>query len=1532
MDPNLESGQIVGDRYVVGKRLEKSRNGTTYSARDRVRKGERVRLRVFVDEDSSDPAQSIRHEQELARAVPPIAGIVVAREVGADGTLVWRATEWRDGHDLRVLAAKEGAVPVATAVDIGLKLARIVAQLHRLGIAHLGLDLQTIHVGQGGDGIWIDGERFWRALDGSQDSPYRRDTSRAPEYATPDSVPDARTDVFDMSCLLTRLIMGMTENVADSDLERCDPDATVRSEPLPHRLLQLLERSRSADLSQRPKDADAFLEELSLIHDEFSIAATRTIQAIRLDGGDDNATVLTSGVTRTSGPGSSGSTGSLSQSDFGGDQPFEIESVLGRGGMGVVYLARDKKLDRKVAIKLHEITQIDAENGEDSLVREARMMARLPVHPNVVAVFAADELVDGRLYVVMEYIEGGSLHGELRRDPKMTFDRFQRIARDICAGVAHAHSHGLVHKDIKPANVMVAADGRHKIADFGIAHALQKTGMMGDGGGTVSGTPAYMSPEQFENQKLKPTSDVYAIGCLLYELASGAPPFTGRDVWRQHFFDQPRPLRFRFESPVNDEIERIIMKALSKDPNERYEDAGALGAALARTFAKASSGETASAIAPKAGHTTAEMAPRSRGLRVINYGIIVLAVALAGVLVFKSLNGTPDAVGGTIHVMVGDTELADRRDVQLNSLSELRIRLEPGEILHEALWTAGATTLTLATRTDDDGVITLCDPLGSFTEGVVSLRFGADGEAVKEDRLKVTAKPWTPPDSLVESAEALLAADLSSSPPAELETRQRKLETLNEEVQTLLAARLHKEHPLEDRLKSALETTRSLLAERSTSPVLRIDGPGFSGQPEDEWGLVTLDDVTIRVEAPREGLQVSAELNDEPLSVKASGGAFRISKPSKPVDSGTLVLTATDRWGNRTRLELHIRALPFTPPKTLLRSRDAIFDCLRRGDLEEAESGLLALEAAWKKATDGVLNPSAIDTTPLEEVRRAVTAARDRKERMKFPPRIQASVAGRPVAQDEQVEVDCLADIALAIEAPNDLARWTATYEGEVVGEGESPNTVKLREPAAPARVGELVVKATDKLGIETALRLTVIGRPFQLPEAAATRLEKIRGDIESGDLDAASEALEALDLELHVALKTRLNRDSTPLAALKSLRTELEAKRQSSRRVPRILCAGPQGPLENGSVVTVRGLEDLEIRLDCQGNPLEFQVTWNGEPLEAQRDGAWLRLGNPPQPAARGTLTVMLKDARHRSVSASWSVIGKPFSLSTLTRQELSAVVPLLAQRRDLRRVVTTLERLQRTEGDLRAKFLNRQPSDLAAITDRLRDARKLLAEAKATPTPQPITPRPVIPRPQLKGPSATHAGLRFIRVNVSGRPLYVCDRELPWGAFASWWAANGSRFNSRGVTPKAARIPVTGIKAEAFQAFARSIGARIPTRREWETFADAKSGSKRYLQAYPDVRSPNCNSRVFNPRRLGRGRRKKLSLKLADDPKYGGHGLNGSFFHLAGNVSEIVKGPGGRWQLMGSSYKSKTTPPLGARVYEGPKPDVGVRLVIDG
>ncbi len=1531
MDPRLESGQIVGDRYVVAERLEKSRNGATYSARDRVREGGRVRLRVFVDEDSSDPAQTIRHEPRLARAVTSMAGVIVAREVGAEGPLVWRATEWRDGHDLRVLAAHQGAVPAATAVDIGLKLARVVAQLHRVGVAHLGLDLQTVHVGQGGEGIWIDGERFWRALDGSQDSPYRRVTSRAPEYASADSVPDARTDVFDMSCLLTRLIMGMTEDVADSDLERCDPEATVRSEPLPHRLLQLLERSRSADLSQRPKDADAFLEELSLIHDEFSIAATRTIQAIRLDGGDDNATVLTDRTADASTAAPSGSTGSLSQSDFGGDQPFEIESVLGRGGMGVVYLARDKKLDRKVAIKLHEITQIDAENGEDSLVREARMMARLPVHPNVVAVFAADELVDGRLYVVMEYIEGGSLRAELRRDPKMTFDRFQRIARDICAGVAHAHAHGLVHKDIKPANVMVAADGRHKIADFGIAHALQKTGMMGDGGGTVSGTPAYMSPEQFENQKLKPTSDVYAIGCLLYELASGAPPFTGRDVWRQHFFDQPHPLRFRFDCPVNDEIERIIMKALSKDPKERYEDAGALGAALARTFAKASSGQTASAVAPSGGQTTAEMAPRSRGLRYINYGIIVLAVALAGVLFFKSLNGTPDSTGGTVHVMVGETELADRRDVELDSLSELRIRLEPGEILHEALWTAGATTLTLATRTDDDGIITLSDPLGSFTGGVVSLRFGAEGEAVRENRLKVTAKPWAPPKALVESAEALLAADLSTSPPRELETRVRKLEELSERVQTLLAGRLSKEAPLASRLQSALETTRSLLAERSTSPVIRVGGPGFPGKPDDEWSLVTLDDVTVRVEAPREGLQVTAKLNDEPLTVTASGSEFRLGRPSKPVVSGTLIMTAKDRWKNETRLVLPIRALPFTPPKTLLRRRDAVFDCLRRDDLGQAESELRALESAWKEASAGVLNPSAIDTSPLDEVRRAVAAARNRKERTKFPPKITASVAGQAAPQGGQVEVDCLADVAIEISAPNGLARWIAKYESEVVGEGESASTVQIREPTAPTRVGELLVKVTDKAGIETSFRLTVIGRPFQLSPDVTARLEKVRGDIQGGDLDGASKALDALDLELHLALKTRLNREDAALAPLTALREELETKRQSSRRAPRILCSGPQGPLENGGVVTVRGLEDLEIRLDCQGEPLEFQAKWNGQPLAARLDDAWLRLTNPAAPSARGTLLVSMKDARQRSVSASWNVIGQPFALSNLTQQELSAVVTLLAQRRDLRGVITTLERLQRTEEGLRAKFLNRQPGDLAAITDRLRDARNLLAETKPKPTPQPVNPRPVIPKPRLRGPSATHAGLRFIRVNVAGKPLYVCDRELPWGAFAGWWAANGSRINPR-VRPKAARVPVTGVTAETFQAFARSIGARLPTRREWETFADVKAGTKRYLQAYPDVRSPNCNSRIFNPRRLGRGRRKKLSLKLVDDPKYGRHGLNGSFFHLAGNVSEIVTGPGGRWQVMGSSYKSKTTGPLDARPYEGAKSDVGVRLVIDG
>ncbi|MCA9319348.1 MAG: SUMF1/EgtB/PvdO family nonheme iron enzyme, partial [Planctomycetes bacterium] len=174
--------------------------------------------------------------------------------------------------------------------------------------------------------------------------------------------------------------------------------------------------------------------------------------------------------------------------------------------------------------------------------------------------------------------------------------------------------------------------------------------------------------------------------------------------------------------------------------------------------------------------------------------------------------------------------------------------------------------------------------------------------------------------------------------------------------------------------------------------------------------------------------------------------------------------------------------------------------------------------------------------------------------------------------------------------------------------------------------------------------------------------------------------------------------------------------------------------------------------------------------------------------------------------------------------------------------------------------------------------------------------------------------------------RNLYVAETELPWSAFSSWWQSNGNRFPEK-PQPDRGDMPVTGVSAQAFDAFARSIGARLPTSQEWQGFAS--SSGFRFKERYKSERSPNCNSAKFIMQR-GNDFRTDLKALPVRNADYGGHGVGGKFYHLGGNVSEVVSN-GGNYSIAGSSFSSRQMGPLDEEPYKGYKDYVGVRLVID-
>jgi eukaryotic-like serine/threonine-protein kinase len=258
---------------------------------------------------------------------------------------------------------------------------------------------------------------------------------------------------------------------------------------------------------------------------------------------------------------------------------YQLEHPLGQGGMARVYLGRDVELDRPVAVKLIAEALADDESFHARFLREARLAARLS-HPNVVQIYDVGE-DKGRPFIVMEYVEGETLADELARaGPLAPADAVAR-AVDCCAGLEHAHAAGLVHRDIKPRNLLRRHDGVVKIADFGIARAQDGTRLTEVG--SVMGTAAYIAPEQAAGEEVTAAADLYALGAILYELLTGTPPHgtgTASEILLRHREAIVTPVR-DLAPEVPPALEAIVMRCLARDPRYRPSSAAALAYALA---------------------------------------------------------------------------------------------------------------------------------------------------------------------------------------------------------------------------------------------------------------------------------------------------------------------------------------------------------------------------------------------------------------------------------------------------------------------------------------------------------------------------------------------------------------------------------------------------------------------------------------------------------------------------------------------------------------------------------------------------------------------------------------------------------------------------------------------------------------------------------------------------------------------------------------------------------------------------------------
>ncbi|MEV0382966.1 Stk1 family PASTA domain-containing Ser/Thr kinase [Nonomuraea sp. NPDC050643] len=267
---------------------------------------------------------------------------------------------------------------------------------------------------------------------------------------------------------------------------------------------------------------------------------------------------------------------------------YELDGVVGRGGMAEVYRARDIRLDRIVAIKTLRSDLARDHTFQARFRREAQSAASLN-HPAVVAVYDTGEDVSEGApvpYIVMEYVDGRTLRDLLRQDRRLLPERATELVDGILRALDYSHRGGIVHRDIKPANVMITRAGDVKVMDFGIARAMADSAATMTQTAQVIGTAQYLSPEQARGERVDARSDIYSTGCVLYELLTGQPPFTGDSpvaIAYQHVREEPIP-----PSQIDPEIpawaDAIVLKAMAKDPAHRYQNASEMRADIQRAM------------------------------------------------------------------------------------------------------------------------------------------------------------------------------------------------------------------------------------------------------------------------------------------------------------------------------------------------------------------------------------------------------------------------------------------------------------------------------------------------------------------------------------------------------------------------------------------------------------------------------------------------------------------------------------------------------------------------------------------------------------------------------------------------------------------------------------------------------------------------------------------------------------------------------------------------------------------------------------